>query len=83
MSCLMCFFAQTSPEPSSRKRNRASSADIDESIDLTKVSSVLGQYSYLFVFYGRHFMYVTVLFDLLFKGEPTPEESQGYRGRHN
>ena len=70
----MCFFAQTSPGPSIRKRNRASSADIDESIDLTNVSSVLGLHT---------IFKAAVLLIFLFKGEPTAEESQGYRGRHN
>ena len=37
----MYFFAKTPPGSSSRKRNKESSADIDKSIDLTKVSSFL------------------------------------------
>ena len=57
----MCFFAQTSPGPSSGKRNRAFSADIDESIDLTNVSSVLG----LHTIFKADTLYVAVLFDFV------------------
>ena len=64
LSNVMCFSAQTSPGPSSRKRNRASSEDIDESIDLTNVSSVLGLHT-IFTCSKAETLYVAVLFDFV------------------